>query len=196
MMTMPFQGAYLAAEARAEARMRTLGQNAQCARCGEDHPFALKRESDGVILCYRCSALRHPKRRRKRPLPLLQRMCVICGFQVGSGVEAAHLIELHHVLGRAHQAGYVVPLCLNCHAKVSEQQRCLEVDLAQQSAWWDTFSNGFGSAAALVIVALGVAPDGAWWQRLQSIGVPAAAGFGGLLTLFAPTPGMRSPWTY
>ena len=61
--------------------------------------------------------------------------CALCGFAEPEALqrvlkpklnrEARRVIEHHHVVGRAHDPSLTVPLCLNCHAKATEQVRCV-----------------------------------------------------------------------
>jgi hypothetical protein len=58
----------------------------------------------GVCVCQNCSDRRHPRLR-----------CMIC-FKELPG-------EHHHVAGERQHPGFTIPVCLNCHAVLSERQR-------------------------------------------------------------------------
>ncbi len=50
-------------------------------------------------------------------------VCVLCGEPDLSALMSVErvLIEQHHALNRAYESAVTVPLCRNCHAKVTEQ---------------------------------------------------------------------------
>lgn len=52
-------------------------------------------------------------------------VCVKCGEADPWALisEKRSLLEQHHVLNRAHDASLTVPLCRNCHAKLTEEYR-------------------------------------------------------------------------
>ncbi len=70
--------------------------------------------------------------------------CVLCGLRdleslcevrKGSPLFAVIrkiLLEEHHVYGRAIDSDFKCTLCRNCHAQVSESQRCEKVPMKQQ----------------------------------------------------------------
>lgn len=151
----------LAAAARWHNRVKRLGgPSARCERCGEAHPFALTRDEDGTVRCYLCRAL-------ERGVPAVERdpsegearACGFCGFQVPEGLRVSALLELHHIAGRNHDAHSVVPLCLNCHAKVHEVLRDVGVDLRRQSDPRDTEMNAALAEFSFVLLAWEEAPD-------------------------------------
>ena len=56
-------------------------------------------------------------------------VCVLCGESDPHALLSVKrsLIEQHHVLNRANESAITVPLCRNCHAKVTERLRAAGV---------------------------------------------------------------------
>jgi len=152
-------------------RRRLVGEGATCAECGEDDPFALKRDKDGHVLCLRCRAVRRAKRRVDVETGRSRR-CMICGFTVPPGLDDSGVFDLHHVAGRAHLPSHVVVLCKNCHAKASEAQRAFGANLTPQADGEERFHHSFSSAMALVAVAIEDIernePE-SWWGALVGV---------------------------
>jgi hypothetical protein len=73
-----------------------------CARCDEASPHALRASGD---LCRNCADTTHPR------IP----HCPICW-------RADVPAEGHHVAGERQREGFVVRLCLNCHALLTYRQ--------------------------------------------------------------------------
>jgi hypothetical protein len=77
------------------------------------------------------------KARHERQVGGSGRGCLLCGEADWRTLRTApaSLLEEHHVGGRNHDPELTVPLCLNCHAKVTERQRQCGADLrAAESA--------------------------------------------------------------
>ena len=57
--------------------------------------------------------------------------CILCGYRTPAGLRRVDraFLEEHHLLGRVHDNALTAPLCLNCHAEVTEDQRLHGVDL-------------------------------------------------------------------
>jgi hypothetical protein len=57
--------------------------------------------------------------------------CVMCGITNPEQLRLVRrtLVEQHHVLGKAHDEALMVPLCLNHHAQLTEDQRSRGVRL-------------------------------------------------------------------
>jgi len=53
-------------------------------------------------------------------------VCILCRFNLPEGFILVpwSLIEAHHVAGRAHEPDLTVPVCKNCHAILTELNRC------------------------------------------------------------------------
>src|SRR5688500_19247853 len=69
--------------------------------------------------------------------------CLRCGMtNLAALVEgAANLLEDHHVVGRRHDAGLTIPLCRNCHAILTEDNRCSGADMRQQPSLLERIVN-------------------------------------------------------
>lgn len=80
-----------------------LPEYPSCEQCKEYHRATL-RLRDGHILCANCADTTHPRRR-----------CPICWRVAAS--------EVHHVASERQHATLTVPVCLNCHSRLSAQQR-------------------------------------------------------------------------
>lgn len=175
MNSLVFSADTLATEARRASRLRQLGLAARCTWCGETDPMALSlRKRNGQVICLRCAA-----RFDRRPVAHARwRVCLACGFVARP--DEARTMELHHVLGRANHPSVVVPLCLNCHAKVSEVQRS-GVDLADFDERTARLIEGTGWSVALAFVVWDASRGRARWQRWASVGLAAVAGLRGVL---------------
>jgi hypothetical protein len=147
----------LQAEERRERRMQRLGGNCQCTLCPETDPICLTRVKhgghEGRVLCQRCRAETAPAPSRyKGPQsagPTLA--CHLCPYDSRIAPLGARVIERHHPLGRAHYPSFTVPVCLNCHARLSEWQRKIGTDLKVQSSRIETVGAAISSAAAYVL---------------------------------------------
>ncbi len=60
------------------------------------------------------------------------------------------LLERHHVLGRAHDSELTIIVCRNCHAIVTESQRCGAVPMRPQANVLDRLIACLRSVAALL----------------------------------------------
>lgn len=72
-------------------------------------------------------------RRAKRDRRLgPHKICVLCGYASLEGLRSVpgHLLEAHHVVGRANDAGLTVLLCRNCHAEITEENQAHGVSMA------------------------------------------------------------------
>jgi hypothetical protein len=69
--------------------------------------------------------------------------CLRCGMtNLAALVEgAANLLEDHHVVGRRHDAGLTIPLCKNCHAILTEDNRRAGADMRQQPSLLERIVN-------------------------------------------------------
>lgn len=69
--------------------------------------------------------------------------CVRCGMaNLAALVEgAANLLEDHHVVGRRHDGGLTIPLCRNCHAILTEDNRRAGADMRQQPSLLERIVN-------------------------------------------------------
>lgn len=54
-------------------------------------------------------------------------VCSVCGIEISSGIEQ------HHIFGR-NNADDTTPLCLNCHAVVTQEQNKVSPKLRSSSA--------------------------------------------------------------
>lgn len=80
------------------------------------------------------------ERRRQAKFVCAHPTCLFCGSPdlealtpVAAGWLKAHGIELHHVVGQKHDPDLVVPLCLNCHRKVTENLAKAGVSMDRES---------------------------------------------------------------
>jgi hypothetical protein len=73
------------------------------------------------------------RRERRRRRLGANAVCLLCGEAELStlvGVSKKFL-EDHHIAGRANDSEMVIPLCLNCHRKVTEDAAQCGLDLSQ-----------------------------------------------------------------
>ena len=85
------------------------------------------------------TAAREAKRKRRFPPDAV---CMTCG-------ESAHVaLEMHHPMGAAHEPDVTVPICKNCHAEATEEQRRGEVPLSVADNFLDRIAAIFGAVAA------------------------------------------------
>jgi len=70
------------------------------------------------------------RNRRQRTLPP-DAACLLCGETVPEALRTVSRswLEAHHVVGEINDPGFTVPVCRNCHAKLTEQQRVSGVPL-------------------------------------------------------------------
>jgi hypothetical protein len=75
----------------------------------------------------RTDARREARNARLGPNPV----CVLCPERRPSALTPVtrQFLQLHHVAGRANDKRLVVPLCLNCHADITEKYRAAAVPL-------------------------------------------------------------------
>ena len=85
------------------------------------------------------TAAREAKRQRRFPTDAV---CVTCGE------SALVALELHHPMGAAHEPNLTVPLCKNCHAKATEDQRREDVPLSATNNLLDRVAAIIGALAA------------------------------------------------
>jgi hypothetical protein len=64
------------------------------------------------------------------------------------GESAPYLLELHHVMGKAHESDLTIVLCKNCHAKATEGQLREEVPLSATDNILDRVAAIFDALAA------------------------------------------------
>ncbi|MGO8948001.1 MAG: hypothetical protein ACLQUY_10130 [Ktedonobacterales bacterium] len=79
-----------------------LPEYTACSQCGEYARAALRRVNS-VVVCRNCAGRTHP-----------QRHCAICWRIAPS--------EQHHVASKRQQVTLTLPVCLNCHAILSQRQ--------------------------------------------------------------------------
>jgi len=80
-----------------------LPEYPSCEQCKEYHRATLRLQ-DGHILCANCADTTHPRGR-----------CPIC-WRVAA-------FEIHHVASQRQHATLTLRICLNCHSRLSAQQR-------------------------------------------------------------------------
>jgi hypothetical protein len=145
----------LEAEVRRERRRRALGDQDGCAECGEEDVMCLARTQDREVLCRRCRARKFAPANSGYQGPQPQgdgtRLCQQCPHDRALTSAGANVIERHHALGRAHNQGFIVPLCVNCHSKHTEWQRRLGVDFRPQPNKLATLTAAISSGVAHVM---------------------------------------------
>ena len=74
------------------------------------------------------------KARRLEALGESEPMCIVCGREDPMQLrpEKRTLLEQHHPLGKSNDPDLTVPLCLNCHAEVTERLRQAGVSMDRQ----------------------------------------------------------------
>src|SRR5258707_322889 len=85
-------------------RRRELPEYASCEQCKEYHRVTLRLCAGGRVLCANCADTTHPRRR-----------CPIC-WRVAA-------FEAHHVASERQHRTLTLRICLNCHSRLSAQQR-------------------------------------------------------------------------
>jgi hypothetical protein len=80
----------------------SLPEYATCTTCGEFFWSALSVQPDGRVLCLNCADARH-----------FRGQCCVC--------ERIGPLEYHHVASRRQRSDLTEPVCLNCHAVLTER---------------------------------------------------------------------------
>ena len=87
------------------------------------------------------TARREARQRRRVPRDAC---CIFCGE------SDPRVLEMHHVLGRAHEPDVTAPVCTNCHRKESDRQIREEVPLSGTDNLPDRLAAILGALAAFL----------------------------------------------
>jgi hypothetical protein len=176
------------AETRRDRRKRLLGNERECARCGEADVMCLSRTDieghEGQVLCRNCraEAIVPSPSEYQGPAPHTNQhtTCTLCPYGISLAPAGARVIEQHHPLGRAHNPSFVIPLCLNCHTKLTELQRCLGTDLTAQANDLARLTAAITSALAYVLGVYSLTRHTPPYQRADRLLLAAVTSLVGL----------------
>jgi hypothetical protein len=121
------------------------------------------------------------RKRRQERFGSLEPCCVLCGYgrdaletltPVTVGWLKSHGIEMHHVVEKARDDNFIVPLCLNHHREVTEALARVGISrdtTSDKSEWVAQMLEGLASFLEYVIDAL------RRWAKIlrNSVGEPA-----------------------
>jgi hypothetical protein len=147
----------------------SLPEYATCTRCGEFFHAALTLQPGDRVLCLNCADTRH-----------LRGQCCVCD-RIGP-------LEYHHVASRRQRPDLTEPVCLNCHAVLTERM-CRDWHPAWRTVPTDEATARVFEEQGRYDLFLLAATRSPLFARLGDAAVDAAA-----VRAVLPAPGDRAGW--